>query len=224
MKMNHIMVISVLLAGILTCMGCTIREDPETALINYMKGRYPNDTITLAPNQLHWGNPYESYCLYFTSEKIPERTIYASRSLKDGDYIYADNYIKYYLEDATNAYISEIAGKYFGECNSFVHYNPIEGTLPSSFPTDATAEDILHSGLHSLFVVYASPENITIEEAKENFNHFKSEFEECQFENVEAVVYLTPDAESYKKTNSRSGPSGEHDFLKKCNRVGCTSD
>lgn len=42
-----------LAVGILPCAGCTVREDPETALINYMNERYPDDTFTLCPVQLH---------------------------------------------------------------------------------------------------------------------------------------------------------------------------
>lgn len=213
-----------LAVGILPCAGCTVREDPETALINYMNERYPDDTFTLCPVQLHWGDPYECYCLDFKSENIPDRSIYAARSLKDREYKYDDNYMKYYLEDETVAYICEMAGKYLGECKAYVGYSPWEGTLPSSFPTDATAEDILNSGLNSWYTVYVSPENITLGEARDIFKEFRTEFEGHQFENVSVYVYLVPNTELFEEMKPRMDSGSQHKYLERCSRVGGTSD
>lgn len=87
----------------------------------------------------------------------------------DGQYIFRDNYMKYVLKEDIEAYVHDIAEKYFGKCKAFLRFSNYRRCLPESFPTDATAEDFLKAEEDCYFVVFVSPGHISLQDAKEEF-------------------------------------------------------
>ena len=203
-------IISLVLVLVL-CTGCGSMErvDYEAVLLEYLSNRYPDDTFTVSSNQLDTGNNTpEEFFLHFRSEKYPDEGIIAWRKKVDGQYIFRDNYMKYVLKEDIEAYVHDIAEKYFGECKVFVDFSNYRHCLPESFPTDATAEDFLKTGEDCYFVVYVSPGHISLQDAREELKNYKSELEKCEFENIGSVVYIIHDTESFEKTISADGPTG----------------
>lgn len=201
MKKQITMIISLLMAGILFCTGCAEQQvDYKGILLDYLNNRYPDDTFTLSPNQLTTErNTKDSYFFFFRSEKFPGKSIVACRDKVDGQYRFDDNYLKYYLQDDIENYMHDIAEKSFGECKVFVRFSNYFQTLPESFPTDATAEDYMMVGQPCLFDVVLPPEQITLEEAREALEPFKSELEKRGFEKMTLGIYILPDNESYEE-------------------------
>lgn len=207
--------------ALLLCTGCASAESPKDALMDYMRKRYPEDRFTWNHNELggEGKNTAETFEIILNSENFPDAEIHAARWKVDGTFVYADNYMAYYLEDDVNAYMHEIAEEYFGECKVYVHFS--YGKMASStFPTDATAEDYLKSKPGCSSAVFISPGHITIEDAKEGFQQLKTEYEKRQFDTVGAGVYILPDAESYEKTDSSCGPTNSSSDLKYYDFVG----
>lgn len=214
-------IISVLIAGLLLCTGCSERVDYQAVLLDYLSNRYPDDTFTVSSNQLDTGNNTpEEFFLHFRSEKYPDEGIIAWRKKVDGQYIFSDNYMKYVLKEDIEAYVHDIAEKYFGECKVFVDFSNYRQCLPESFPTDATAEDYLKTGQDCYFLVYVSPGHISLQDAREELKNYKSELEKCEFENIGSAVYIVNDAESFKNTNSYAGPTGNAHNKSHCDWVG----
>lgn len=175
------------------------RVDYEAVLLNYLSNRYPDDTFTVDPDQTETeGNRPELFSVYFCSEKFPDEGIKAWAEKVDGKYNFEDNYMKYYLQNDIEAYVHDIAEKYFGECKVFVRFSNYRHCLPESFPTDATAEDFLKIGQPCSFDVLLPPEHTTLEEAREGLEPFKSEFEKRSFDKILIAVYFLPDIESYE--------------------------
>lgn len=186
-----------------------------------MENRYPEDNFTWWYNALggEGENTYQTYEIIMHSEKFPDAAIHAARWKKDGEFIYADNYMAYYLQDDVEAFMQQMAEEYFGECKVYEYIS--KGKLVSSaFPVDATAEDYLKSKPQCIITVFLSPERITLDNAKEKYKQFEAEFAEQQYEKVGVSVYWLPDAESYEKTESDCGPTGSLEDLKNCDLVG----
>ncbi len=209
---------------LLLCTGCISVDDPQTKLLQYMENRYPDDNFTWIHNVVggEGKNTFETFEIIMESEKFPDAEIHAARWKSNGEFIYADNYMAYYLEDDVNAYMHEIAEDCFGECKVYVHFS--YGKMASSaFPTNATAEDYLKSKPSCIFAIYLPPDGITKEEAKDGLEKLESEYETQQFETVEAAVYILPDAESYKITDSFYGSTGSLNDLKYYEFIGTIS-
>ncbi len=210
------------IAALLLCTRCApSAEEPQKALMRYMENRYPEDNFTWWYNALggEGENTYETFEIIMHSEKFPDAAIHAARWKKDGEFIYADNYMAYYLQDDVEAFMQQMAEKYFGECKVYEYIS--KGKLVSSaFPVDATAEDYLKSKPQCIITVFLSPERITLDNAKEKYKQFEAEFAEQQYEKVGVSVYWLPDAESYEKTESDCGPTGSLEDLKNCDLVG----
>ena len=144
MKKLITIIMAAVMTGMLLCTGCGSMErvDYEAVLLNYLSNRYPDDTFTVDPDQTETeGNRPELFSVYFCSEKFPDEGIKAWAEKVDGKYNFEDNYMKYYLQNDIEAYVHDIAEKYFGECKVFVRFSNYRQCLPESFPTDATAED-----------------------------------------------------------------------------------
>ncbi len=225
MKQNRRRIMGLCTVALLLCTGCApSAKESQKALMQYMENRYPEDNFTWWYNALggEGENTYQTYEIIMHSEKYPDAAIHAARWKKDGEFIYADNYMAYYLQDDVEAFMQQMAEEYFGECKVYVHFS--YGKLVSSaFPTNATAEDYLKSKPGCIFAIYLSPDCITKEEAKDGFGKLESEYETRQFEKVEAAVYILPDAESYKMTDSYYGPTGSLNDLKYYEFIGAIS-
>lgn len=210
--------------ALLLCTGCASAESPKDALMNYMSDRYPEDHFTWVYNELvgEGRNTAETFEIILNSNNFPDAEIHAARWKTNGEFVYADNYMAYYLEDDVNAYMHDIAEEYFGECKVYVHFS--YGKMASStFPTDATAEDYLKSKPDCIFAIYLPPDHISTEAAKEGLKQLEFKYETQQYERVEAAVYMLPDAESYEKTNSSCGPTGSLNDLEYYDFVGTIS-
>lgn len=209
-------------AALLLCTGCaSSAEKPQKALMQYMENRYPEDNFTWWYNALggEGENTYQTFEIIMHSEKYPDAAIHAARWKKDGEFVYADNYMAFYLQDDVEAFMQQMAEEYFGECKVYEYIS--KGKLVSSaFPVDATAEDYLKSKPQCIITVFLSPERITLDNAKEKYKQFEAEFAEQQYEKVGVSVYWLPDAESYEKTESDCGPTGSLEDLKNCDLVG----
>ncbi|MBR5165596.1 MAG: hypothetical protein IKW87_08580 [Ruminococcus sp.] len=190
-----------LILVLVLCTGCGSmeREDYQAVLLDYLSNRYPDDTFTVSSNQIDTeGNTQDLFSVYFCSGKFPNGGIIAWAEKVDGKYSFEDNYMKYYLKNDIEAYVHDIAEKYFGECKLFVDFSNYRQCLPESFPTDATAEDYLKIGQPCSFDVLLPPEHTTLEEAREGLEPFKSEFEKRGFDKMIVAVYFLPDIESYE--------------------------
>lgn len=222
MKHNCRRIIGLCIATLLLCTGCApSAKESQKALMRYMENRYPEDNFTWWYNALggEGENTYQTYEIIMHSEKFPDAAIHAARWKKDGEFIYADNYMAYYLQDDVEAFMQQMAEEYFGECKVYEYIS--KGKLVSSaFPVDATAEDYLKSKPQCIITVFLSPERITLDNAKEKYKQFEAEFAEQQYEKVGVSVYWLPDAESYEKTESDCGPTGSLEDLKNCDLVG----
>ena len=198
------------MTGMLLCTGCGSMErvDYQAVLLDYLSNRYPDDTFTVSSNQLDTGeNTPELFFLHFRSEKYPDEGIIAWAEKVDGKYNFEDNYMKYYLQNDIEAYVHDIAEKYFVECKVFVDFSNYRQCLPESFPTDATAEDYMMIGQPCLFDIFVSPGHITLEDARKELEPFKTEFEKRSFDQMTVVVCLLPDIESYEKADSIYTPT-----------------
>lgn len=205
------------------CTGCGSMErvDYQAVLLDYLSNRYPDDTFTVDSNQIGTErNTADSFSVYFRCESIPNAPIVASRRKYEGDFVFYDNYIKYYLKADMEKYVHDIAEKYFGECKVYMHFSEYRRCLPESFPTDATAEDYLKTGQSCSFVIFISPGHIKLEEAREEFKTFKSAFEKLKFDNAGMGAYILPDTESFEKTDSFYGPNDNFNDRKKFDYVG----
>ena len=194
------------------CTGCGSMErvDYQAVLLDYLSNRYPDDTFTVDSNQIGTeGNTANSFSVYFRSENNPNAPIVASRRKYEGDFVFYDNYIKYYLKADMEKYVHDIAEKYFGECKVYMRFNEYRQCLPESFHTDATAEDYLKTGQACSFTVFISPGHITLEDAREQLKSFQSEFEKRSFDKMIVEVLILPDIESFEKTDSVDGPTGK---------------
>ncbi len=222
MKQNRRRISGLCTAALLLCTGCaSSAEEPQKALMRYMENRYPEDNFTWWYNALggEGENTYETFEIILNSEKYPDAAIHAARWKKDGEFVYADNYMAFYLQDDVEAFMQQMAEEYFGECKVYEYIS--KGKLVSSaFPVDATAEDYLKSKPQCIITVFLSPERITLDNAKEKYKQFEAEFAEQQYEKVGVSVYWLPDAESYEKTESDCGPTGSLEDLKNCDLVG----
>ncbi len=223
MKKLITIIMAAVMTGMLLCTGCGSMErvDYEAVLLNYLSNRYPDDTFTVDPDQTETeGNRPELFSVYFCSEKFPDEGIKAWAEKVDGEYTFDDNYMKYYLQNDIEAYVHDIAEKYFGECKVFVRFSNYRHCLPESFPTDATAEDFLKTGEDCYFLVYVSPGHISLQDAREELKNYKSELEKCEFENIGSTVYIVNDAESFNNINSYDGPTGNAHNKSHCDWVG----
>ena len=222
MKQNRRRIMGLCTAALLLCTGCApAAEESRKALMRYMENRYPEDNFTWWYNALggEGENTYQTYEIIMHSEKYPDAAIHAARWKKDGEFVYADNYMAFYLQDDVEAFMQQMAEEYFGECKVYEYIS--KGKLVSSaFPVDATAEDYLKSKPQCIITVFLSPERITLDNAKEKYKQFEAEFAEQQYEKVGVSVYWLPDAESYEKTESDCGPTGSLEDLKSCDLVG----
>ena len=222
MKQNRRRIMGLCTAALLLCTGCApSAEKPQKALMQYMENRYPEDNFTWWYNALggEGENTYQTYEIIMHSEKYLDAAIHAARWKKDGEFVYADNYMAFYLQDDVETFMQQMAEKYFGECKVYEYIS--KGKLVSSaFPVDATAEDYLKSKPQCIITVFLSPERITLDNAKEKYKQFEAEFAEQQYEKVGVSVYWLPDAESYEKTESDCGPTGSLEDLKNCDLVG----
>ena len=183
------------------CTGCGSMErvDYQAVLLDYLSNRYPDDTFTVSSNQIDTeGNTQDLFSVYFCSRKFPNGGIIAWAEKVDGKYSFEDNYMKYVLKEDIEAYVHDIAEKYFGECKVFVRFSNYRQCLPESFPTDATAVDFLKIGEPCSFDVLLPPEHTTLEDAREGLEPFKSEFEKRGFDKMIVAVYFLPDIESYE--------------------------
>ncbi|MCR5016685.1 MAG: hypothetical protein K6A75_08990 [Ruminococcus sp.] len=190
-----------LILVLVLCTGCGSMErvDYQAVLLDYLSNRYPDDTFTVDSNQIGTeGNTANSFSVYFRSENIPNAPIVASRRKYEGDFVFYDNYIKYYLKADMEKYVHDIAEKNFGECKVYMRFNEYRQCLPESFHTDATAEDYLKIGQPCSFDVVLPPEHTTLEDAREGLEPFKSEFEKRSFDKIIIAVYFLPDIESYE--------------------------
>lgn len=163
-----------------------------------MENRYPEDNFTWWYNALggEGENTYQTFEIIMHSEKFPDAAIHAARWKKDGEFIYADNYMAYCLEDDVNAYMHKIAEDCFGECKVYVHFS--YGKLVSSaFPTNATAEDYLKSKPGCSIAIYLAPEGRTKAEAQENLNMFQDKLTKKQFYDVSGGVRIISDQAAY---------------------------
>lgn len=189
--------------------------------MHYMENRYPEDDFTWAYNALggEGENTYETFEIILTSKKFPDAAIHAARWKKDGKFIYADNYMAYYLQDDVEVFMQQLAEEYFGECKVYEHIS--SGKLVSSdFPADATAEDYLKSKPSCSFTVFISPGHIALDEAQKNMKEFEAAFEERQYEKVGAGVYIIPNEEDYAKAEPSYGQIGSKIDLKSFDFVG----
>mgnify|MGYP003295247554 CR=1 FL=1 len=222
MKHNCRRIIGLCIAALLLCTGCApSAEEPQKALMRYMENRYPEDNFTWWYNALggEGENTYQTFEIIMHSEKYPDAAIHAARWKKDGEFIYADNYMAYYLQDDVEAFMQQMAEKYFGECKVYEHIS--NGKLVgSNFPTDATVEDYLKSKPSCSFAVFISPGHITLDEAKRKMEQFEAEFEDRQYDKVGAGVYIIPNAEDYAKAEPSYGQIGSKKDLKSFDFVG----
>lgn len=179
-----------------------------------MENRYPDDNFTWIHNVVggEGKNTFETFEIIMESEKFPDAEIHAARWKSNGEFIYADNYMAYYLQDDVETFMQQMAEEYFGECKVYEHI-PYGKIASSDFSTDATVEDYLKSKPSCTFTIYISPKHITLEEAKEKFKLFESEFEARQYDKVGAGVYIIPDAESYEKTTDSLNDLKNYDFV-----------
>lgn len=206
--MKKISVLFICSFALLLCTGCSSAESSKDALMNYMCERYPKDHFNWNHNELggEGRNTAETFEIILDSEKFPDAEIHAARWKTNGEFVYADNYMAYYLEDDVETLMQQLAEEYFGECKVYEHIS--YGKLANSdFPTEATAEDYLKSKPSCSFAVFISPGHITLDEAKEKMKQFEAEFENRQYEKVGAGVYIIPDAEDYAKTETFKDPN-----------------
>ena len=199
MKHNCSRIIGLCIAALLLCTGCaSSAEKPQKALMQYMENRYPEDNFTWAYNALggEGENTYETFEIIMHSEKFPDAAIHAARWKKDGEFVYADNYMAYYLQDDVEAYMHEIAEDCFGECKVYEHIS-YGKLVNSNFPTDATAEDYLKSKPGCSIAIYLAPEGHTKAEAQENLNMFQEKLTKNQFYNVSGGVRIISDQAAY---------------------------
>ena len=222
MKHNCRRIIGLCIAALLLCTGCApSAKESQKALMRYMENRYPEDNFTWWYNALggEGENTYQTYEIIMHSEKFPDAAIHAARWKKDGEFIYADNYMAYYLQDDVEAFMQQMAEEYFGECKVYEHIS--NGKLVgSNFPTDATVEDYLKSKPSCSFAVFISPGHITLDEAKRKMEQFEAEFEDRQYDKVGAGVYIIPNAEDYAKAEPSYGQIGSKKDLKSFDFVG----
>ena len=222
MKQNRRRISGLCTAALLLCTGCApSAEGPQKALMRYMENRYPEDNFTWWYNALggEGENTYQTYEIIMHSEKYPDAAIHAARWKKDGEFIYADNYMAFYLQDDVEAFMQQMAEEYFGECKVYEHIS--SGKLVgSNFPTDATAEDYLKSKPSCSFAVFISPGHITLDEAKRKMEQFEAEFEDWQYDKVGAGVYIIPNAEDYENAEPSYGEIGSKKHYKDFDFVG----
>jgi len=194
---------------LLLCTGCISVDDPQTKLLQYMENRYPDDNFTWIHNVVggEGKNTFETFEIIMESEKFPDAEIHAARWKSNGEFIYADNYMAYYLEDDVNAYMHEIAEDCFGECKVYVHFS--YGKMASSaFPTNATAEDYLKSMPSCGFAVYLAPEGHSKEDALTALTVFQDTLTQKKYYSITGGVRIIKDKEAYEEISSYDGPPG----------------
>ena len=199
MKQNRRRISGLCTAALLLCTGCApSAEEPQKALMRYMENRYPEDNFTWWYNALggEGENTYETFEIILNSEKYPDAAIHAARWKKDGEFVYADNYMAFYLQDDVEAFMQQMAEEYFGECKVYEHIS--SGKLVgSNFPTDATVEDYLKSKPGCSIAIYLAPEGQTKADAQENLIKFQDMLTEKQYYNVSGGVRIISDQATY---------------------------
>ena len=214
MKQNRSGMLVLCGAAFLLCSGCGTNKNPAADLLQYMENRYPEDDFTLDHYELQSEqNTYQITEIIITSAQFPDGEIHAKRWKTDKQWFYADNYMAFLLHDDIEACVHEIAERCFGECKVYMS-SKWNSVVSSDFPTYANADYYLRSKPECGFAIYLPPDKLSMAEARERLELFKTELSNKEYDTIGVGVDIVADADAYERICSYEGPN-ESTFNKK---------